>query len=77
VLGRPDERAADSATVLCVGATDKPKRRRHRIRRMVVVGVLGALVQRWLRPPGSGGGSGSRRSGGSWPPVPKGPGPGT
>jgi hypothetical protein len=57
-----------------VGSSEKPKRRRHRLRRIVIVGVLGALVQRWLRP-GQGGAPGtSRRSGGSWPAVPKAPG---
>jgi hypothetical protein len=58
-----------------VGDTEKPKRRRHRIRRIVIVGVLGALVQRWLRPGQGGGPAGARRSGGDWPSVPKAPGP--
>ncbi|HXQ18765.1 MAG TPA: hypothetical protein VN781_03980 [Acidimicrobiales bacterium] len=57
-----------------MGSTDKPKKRRHRLRRLVIVGVLGALVQRWLRPGPGGPPGGSPRSGGSWPPVPKAPG---
>jgi hypothetical protein len=57
-----------------VSSTEKPKRRRHRIRRIVIVGVLGALVQRWLRPDQGNTQGNSRRSGGIWPPVPKAPG---
>jgi len=57
-----------------MGSSEKPKRRGHRLRRMLIVGVLGALVQRWLRPNQGGSPGSSRRSGGSWPAVPKAPG---